>query len=172
MADRGAGNVKVATKADWYWGPRNRWAWRNMRRLFPTARVGRAPSGVAVLPEALQEEIGDILFQNPSDGSRATVVEMLATTYTDAFIVLKHGRILFERYFNGMRPDETHLLMSVTKSIVGALIGVLVEQERLAPDLRLEDVMPEHRETSFSCATLRHLIDMSVAGTADPSGGR
>ena len=150
------------TKENWYWGPGNRWAWRNMRRLFPTARVGCGSGAASVLPDARQD-LGEITYKRPSDGAQATIADMLATTHTDAFIVVKDGQIVFEQYFHGMQPHETHLLMSTTKSIVGTLAGVLAGQGRIDLDATVDGFLPGLADTSFAGATLQQLMDMQVA---------
>ena len=54
-----------------------------------------------------------------SEGRRTTVGDVLGATYTNGFLVLHRGRIVMERYFNGMTEDTLHLSQSVSKSLVG-----------------------------------------------------
>ena len=84
---------------------------------------------------------------------------MIADTWTDAVVVLHDGRIVFESYFNGMRGDP-HLLMSVTKSVVGCVAGILVEQGLLDPDQPATAYVPEVAGSGYDGATVRHLLDM------------
>ncbi len=63
-----------------------------------------------------------------------------------------------------MRADDVHLLQSVSKSITGALTGILVAQGALDPGDRVIRHIPELAGTSFEGATVRHLLDMR-AGT-------
>jgi CubicO group peptidase (beta-lactamase class C family) len=53
---------------------------------------------------------------------------------TRAIVVVKDGRILAERYAEGIGIDTQLLGFSVTKSVVSALIGVLVRQGKLKLD--------------------------------------
>jgi CubicO group peptidase (beta-lactamase class C family) len=53
---------------------------------------------------------------------------------TKAIVVVKDGRIVAERYAAGYGIDTPILGFSATKSVISALIGVLVRQGRLAPD--------------------------------------
>src|SRR5215472_10239128 len=69
--------------------------------------------------------------------------ELLAETYTDGFLVLHRGRIVTEQYFNGMGPDTPHLLMSVSKSVVSSVAGILAGQGLLDVNARVEQVVPE-----------------------------
>ncbi len=154
-----------ATTGNWYWGPANRWSWHNMRRLFPTARVGRGDGSPVALPEA-PIDIGGISFFDPVSSHDMTVAQMLDTTDTDGFIVVRHGKVIYETYRNGMTRDDPHLLMSMTKSVTGALAGILVEKGQLDPERLVTDYVPEVAGTIYDGATVRHLLDMVVA---DPS---
>lgn len=154
-----------ATVRNWYWEPYNRWSWHNMRRLFPTARIGRGDGPPLALPEA-PRDIGGISFLDPVSARRMTVAEMLDATDTDGFIVLHRGAIVYESYRHGMTRDDPHLLMSMIKSVTGALAGILVEKGQLDPDRPITDYVPEVAGTIYDGATVRQLLDMVVA---DPS---
>ena len=154
---------------NWYWGPANTWSWRNTRRLFPSARVGRGKGPVAVFQPQIQEfsqdanhDLGKISFGDPVSKQPMTVDAMLDATYTDGFIVLHHGRILSEMYRNGLTVDEPHLLMSVSKSIMGTLAGILVTRGQLDTGKLVTDYVPELKGTLYDGATVRNLLDMSV----------
>ncbi|MFP6745788.1 MAG: 6-aminohexanoate hydrolase, partial [Alphaproteobacteria bacterium] len=112
--------------------PFSRWGFCNIRRLLPTADVWRGDGPVAAL-EAAPRDLDGIAFED-RDGRAMTVAQMFAESYSDGFIVLHHGAIVTERYFNGFQPHQPHLLMSVTKSFVGSLTGILVERGMLDED--------------------------------------
>ena len=76
--------------------------------------------------------------------------------------MLKAGQVACERYFNGMTPATPHLLQSVSKSLTGALAGVLVGRKVLAPERPVEAYAPELERTSFAGATVRQVLDMST----------
>jgi CubicO group peptidase (beta-lactamase class C family) len=70
--------------------------------------------------------------------------------------VVQRGRLVFEHYVSGMTPATPHILMSVSKSMLGLLFGELgLDAER-----RVTDVLPELAPTAYAGATLRHLLDM------------
>jgi hypothetical protein len=154
--------ASTVTTANWYWGPGNRWAYRNMRRLFPTARIARGKGPVTPLPVKTRH-VDDIQFLDPVSGRKMTVGEMYGATHTDAFLVLKDGAIVVERYFNGMQPDDQHLLMSVSKSVAGSLTGLAVERGQLDLDRLVTAYLPELIGTVYDGATLRHALDMQIA---------
>jgi len=53
---------------------------------------------------------------------------------TRAIVVVKDGRLIAERYAEGIGIDTQLLGFSVTKSVISALVGVLVRQGRLKLD--------------------------------------
>ena len=46
----------------------------------------------------------------------------------NAFLVIRWGYLIFERYYGGCGQDDKHLVASVTKSFVSALIGIAIDQ--------------------------------------------
>lgn len=54
--------------------------------------------------------------------------------HTKAIVVVKDGRVIAERYADGVGVDTELLGFSATKSVVSALIGILVRQGKLAVD--------------------------------------
>ena len=146
---------------NWQDPPYNRWAFQHVRELIPTARIRRGDGAARRLPRA-ERDLSGIRYR--SDGRELTVGEMLAESYTDGFLVLHRGRIVTEQYFNNMRPDTPHLLMSVSKSVVSSVAGVLATQGRLDVSAPVATIVPELGGTSFAGATVQHLLDMR-AGT-------
>jgi CubicO group peptidase (beta-lactamase class C family) len=132
------------TLANWRASPYNRWGFHHVRELLPTADI---PNDRRRVRE---------LASQPFDFGALRI-----EPDTDGLLILHHGRILFERYANGMTPETPHILMSVSKSMLGLLFGLLgLEAERLVTDL-----VPEVKDTAYRGATLRHLLDMR-AGVA------
>lgn len=99
-----------------------------------------------------------------ADGRRTTLDEHLAETYCDGLCVVHDGHIVYERYFNGMTDGTAHLLMSVSKSVGAATLGVSIGNGLLAATDLVCDVAPEFVGTSLDGATVQHVIDMT-AGT-------
>jgi CubicO group peptidase (beta-lactamase class C family) len=73
--------------------------------------------------------------------------------------VVRAGRLVLERYANGMGPDTRHLSQSLAKSV----LGLLVRRLGLDPDAPVTDLVPEVGESGYRSASLRHLLDMTAA---------
>ena len=78
---------------------------------------------------------------------------------TDSLVILHRGRIIVERYAARMTAETPHILMSVSKSVLGLLTGILVSEGILDPDRQVTTVIPEVRESAYKLATIRHLLD-------------
>jgi CubicO group peptidase (beta-lactamase class C family) len=150
---------RLVTLANWRKAPFSAWGFRNVRRLIPTANI--AASGHPAALEVSLEDIGHIGFSG-HDGNPTTVSQALPATGTDAFIVLRRGRIATEWYGNGMSAAMPHIVFSVSKSICGTLGGILAERGLLDPDDRVVDYVPELGASVYAGCTIRHLLDMAV----------
>ncbi|MDP3209381.1 MAG: serine hydrolase, partial [Rhodoglobus sp.] len=86
-----------------------------------------------------------------------------ASTWTDALLVVSKGEVVGEWCADGILPDDRHLLMSVSKSICGVVIGSLVDDGLLDPDATVAHYVPELARSAFGSATVQQVLDMEVA---------
>jgi CubicO group peptidase (beta-lactamase class C family) len=149
------------TVKNWYWGPGNRWSYKHTSRIFPSATIYRGTGPVAKLEYALRD-LGDVSFVNPITKSRMSITQMYAATDTDALLVMQGGKIVTEQYFNGMKPEDRHLLMSVSKSVLGVLAGIIVGEGRLDLNAQITFYIPELKGSAYDGATVQNLLDMTV----------
>jgi CubicO group peptidase (beta-lactamase class C family) len=152
----------AVTSANWIDAPHNRWGFRHVAELTRTATISRGDGPLSDLPRT-EEDLGGFPFSY--EGREISLAGMLEETYTDAFLVIRRGRIVFERYFDGMAPEEPHLLMSVSKSLTSILCGALVAKGALTTEDLVVDHVEELRGTSWEGCTVQALLDMR-AGTA------
>ncbi|MFM8746716.1 MAG: serine hydrolase domain-containing protein [Aestuariivirga sp.] len=156
---QGAPPSLVPPRAGWDRPPWNRWSFQNIRQLLPTAEVWRGDGGVRDLPRAERDLDG--LEVDAVGGGRTSLAGLLDDTYTDGFLVLKDGRIVYERYFNGMAPRSLHLSQSVAKSVTAAAAGALAGKGLLDVNAAVTDYIPELAGTAYRGARLQHLLDMT-----------
>jgi CubicO group peptidase (beta-lactamase class C family) len=149
------------TLENWQDPPFNRWAFQHVRELIPSARIGSKTSAVRPLPKQ-ERQLASLAFG--WNGQELTVGEFLDGTWTDGFLVVHRGAVVTEQYFNGMRPETPHLLMSVSKSVTSTVAGILAGRGALDPAAEVTTIVPELAGTSFAGATVQHLLDMR-AGT-------
>jgi len=163
MLDEAATALGVTT-ANWIDAPYNRYGFRHVPDLTRSAVISRGDGPVRELPRA-EREIGGITFA--FEGRSLTVDEMLTETFTDGLLVLRAGAVVAERYLDGMTPTDTHLLMSVSKSLTSILCGRLVAQGLLTPDDLVTTHLPELAGTAWDGCRLQHLLDMRAGNAWD-----
>jgi len=94
---------------------------------------------------------------------------------TRAIVVMKSGRIVAERYADGIGPETPLLGFSMTKSVISALTGVLVRQGKLkldgpAPVAAWKDPSdPRHAITVDQL--LRHTAGLALGSSLEASLG-
>ncbi|MGF7005458.1 serine hydrolase domain-containing protein [Aminobacter sp. BE322] len=147
-------------KTAWDMPPWNRWAFQHVREIVPTAEVWRGEGPVRELPRA--ETDLDQLPVSDSTGKPTTLTGLLDETYTDGFIVLKDGKIAYERYFNAMTARTPHLSQSVAKSVTGTVFGILAGRGVVDPKKLVTDYLPDLAATGWNGATVQHVLDMTT----------
>ncbi|MBS1693378.1 MAG: serine hydrolase [Actinobacteria bacterium] len=134
-----------------------RWAFRHMREIIPTQPISAPPAprpltaATSTLPDLPVVRL---------DGRHASVEEVMADTHTDGIMVLHDGAVVDERYFAGMTASTRHLIMSVSKSLIGCVAGVLSHRGLLDPGAPLTDYVPEAGGCGYRGATVRDVLDM------------
>lgn len=81
--------------------------------------------------------------------------------YTRAIVVVHKGRIIAERYGDGITKDTPLLSWSIAKSMVNALIGIMVQQGKI--DIRKPAAVPEWQNVDDPrrAITLDKMLKMS-----------
>ncbi len=138
--------------------PQQRWAFSHMRELVPTVNIA-CEGAVSVLPVALRDDLDDVRLVT-LDGQAMTWRDSLAATYTDAILVMKNGLVVYERHFGATTPATQHILFSVTKSFVGTIAEMLIEEGRIKPDAKAAEYVAELAGSGLGDATIREILDM------------
>jgi len=116
----------------------------------------------------------DWLLANPASvGMRQEILSELdreiRTRFSsiNACVVVKSGYLVYERYTNGFGPENKHLVASVTKSFISALIGIAVERGNIeGVHQRVLDFFPEYKpgpdDRLKQQLTVKHLLTMTA----------
>ncbi|MBN7822455.1 serine hydrolase domain-containing protein [Bowmanella yangjiangensis] len=128
-------------------------------RQFPARAIGAAPDP---LPLARGKPLGEVEFRYADSARRLD--DFLQDTRTHAFLVLHKGQIRREQYFNGGTAETRFLANSLTKSLVGLLVGVALEQGLIASlDEPVSLYLPELAGSAYDSASVRQVLDMTTA---------
>lgn len=139
-------------------GELSRFVYLHPSQFFPAAVIHRRGI-VSELVYDLNPEVGTYNLSLGPDSSR-TLDQYIAESPIDGFIVLHQGRIVYEAYPR-MQPQDSHLLFSVTKAIVGTAVGILEDRKEI--DLRhgIDVYIPELRGTAWEGISGRDILEMS-----------
>jgi CubicO group peptidase (beta-lactamase class C family) len=149
---------KQVTLANWRTSPFNQWAFQHVREIVPSANI---PNDASQIQNPYREDHDFSSMEIKLVGQRPlTYDEFLKKTGTDGLVILKNGKIIEERYFHGMERNTPHILMSVSKSILGLVTGILIEQKIFIDSDKVCAIIPELGSTAYKEATIRDLLDM------------
>ena len=144
-------DLSFGAKLDnWRSTPYSKWAFHHVREIVPTADIENKSGLVNNL---------SLDIQRFEDLNLELVME---ETETDAIVIAQNNSILFEKYNNGMSEKSPHILFSVSKSILGLIVGALIENKTLKESDLIIKFIPELKMTAYSDATVRDLLDMRV----------
>ena len=89
-------------------------------------------------------------------------------TFTNAFLVMRDGRIVFEDYRNRMTPVTRHIAFSMSKTITALLYGTAMAKGEIASlDDPVTRYVPELSASGYGKATIRNLLEMRSGVDAD-----
>jgi len=103
-----------------------------------------------------------LLLVFAATNAESSIDELLFPKYsavikTDAAIVMKDGKIVYERYGNGYTAASKHLSWSLAKTVTGILVGVAVDQGYLNYTDSVRKWFPQFKGT----ATVLDVLQMS-----------
>jgi len=145
------------TLANWRKPPFNKWAFSHVREIIPSSQIKGAGKKASFLPQKpIDFSSISIKYQEQVKGWD----EFIAETYTDDLVILHQGQLVYEYYRADLDAASPHILMSVSKSILGLIFGILAQQNVVKPEQLLCDWVPELQDSAYRQATLRDLLDM------------
>ncbi len=131
---------------------------RNMDAYFPV-RVFHREGPVSDLPQG--DEI-QLPATYAYDGESRDTQTFLDDTDTTGLLVVKNGRVTYENYRRGNTRDTRWISWSVGKSFISALIGIAIEEGKIASvNDQLVTYAPELKGTSYDGVTIRNALEMS-----------
>jgi CubicO group peptidase (beta-lactamase class C family) len=91
-----------------------------------------------------------------------------------SFMLVRHGKVVAEAWWNPYRPELKHTMYSVSKSFTSTAIGFAVSEKRLRVGDKVISFFPQYAPAStgsyLSELTVKDLLTMSVGQDPDPTG--
>ena len=145
--------------ANWRNRPFNAWAFHHVREIVPSADIANAADDIWQFAQQ-PDDLSSLAFTHC--GADYSLDRFMSETATDGMVILHRGKVIVERYANGMNAATPHILMSVSKSVTGLVAGCAVAKGALDPEQRVTSIIPEMRDSVYADTTVRHVLDMRV----------
>lgn len=109
--------------------------------FMPSWRL--APAGDAPVAATQQRPLDGFPVVDPLDGGRRDLGFLLdSRLYVNGVVVLRNGRVVAERYRNGLTPEKPRLLLEATRPLLNLLGAISVSQGKLAADKSIVRYLP------------------------------
>jgi CubicO group peptidase (beta-lactamase class C family) len=148
------------TIANWRTAPYSRWSFQNLRELVPTAEI-RATAEEPETALALSPLLDTPLETGLAGTTNARA--FLDYAHTDAFVLMKGGRIVAEHYAPHAHINARHIVFSISKSLTALVSAVLEEQGVIDPDSPVVSLIPEAKGSAYGDCSYRDVLDMRVS---------
>ena len=148
------------TLANWRTAPYSRWSFQNVRDLVPTAPIA------AAAPVAETPVVSDAFLDAPMETGLAgasSARAFLQHAHTDAFVLMRAGKIVAEYYAPHCDPNVPHLVFSISKSMVALVFGLLEADGLIEAGRPVTDYLPEAKDSVYGDCTCRDVLDMRVS---------
>lgn len=131
---------------------------RNIERYFPTKEIA-----IADKSSYIKQESNVILPENFNFfGVEHSIKDFIDTIDVTGLIVIKDNSIVYENYYKGNNSESLTIAWSVSKSFVGALIGIAVEEGFINNiEEYAIDYIPELKDSAYENVTIKNLLQMS-----------
>ncbi|MEO9211468.1 MAG: serine hydrolase [Ginsengibacter sp.] len=87
---------------------------------------------------------------------------ILSDSYTAAFLIIRNDSIIYEKYFDDFDKKSLLPSFSVSKSFVGTLVGIAVQEEKISVNDPITKFIPElkKKDSNFEKISIQQLLDM------------
>ena len=132
-------------------------------QIFATRRVDASKSAWP-LPHAEAK----LDFTYEYGGATHAAADALDRTYTNALIIIKHGKIVTEIYRNETNETTHFISFSMAKSITSILIGLAVADGHIhSIDDEITRYVPELKDSAYDGVTIHQALQMRSGANYD-----
>lgn len=139
---------------------------RAMEAFFPTELVSARPNRLSFPKGA---DLKPIRYR--FDNQERSLDDMIAQTYTNAMVVVRNGKIVYELYRNGANAASRFQIQSISKSVNSLLIGQAIGEGRIGSvDDPIDRYIPELRGSAYEGVSIADALQMQSGVAYDDNG--
>jgi len=149
--------------SNWDVAPFNAFTFTRTEEIFPTLIISAGSGPVAPLihtPEQIDMTL--LMVTDPATGDSISADRLLNDRIRNSGLILIHkGKVIHESYRNGLTREVRHIGMSASKSFIGMLAKIAMQQGLLDENELVAKYVPEVRDKkAWGDVTVRHVLDM------------
>ncbi len=116
----------------------------------------------AKTPDSVLEAVNSMLAEDEADES----------VKFESVMILKHGKVIYEKWLGDAAPDKPHAMHSVSKSFTATAVGMAVDEGLLKVTDKLVDLfpdqLPEEVSDNLAAVTVHDLLTMNCGHETEP----
>lgn len=151
------GSPDNLTLSNFQFGPINRWSFSHLDEVLPTVNIANSSERLLTL-ERSDAYVKD--FSIPFQGREQSIDDIAESWYIDGLLVLKNGKIVFEKYYGHLTEERPHLMNSISKSVVGLLAGKLADDGVIDLSKPVSHYVPALAASGWGPDSLQTVLDM------------
>ncbi len=129
-------------------------------RIFPYRELKPSPKPRPIPEDPASGRMPESLV---FEGKTLELDRFFRENQTLAFIAIRNGKRISERYYNGHAPDAVSMSFSMAKSFTSLLIGCAIRDGYIrSENQRVTDFLPELAPNGFDQVRIRHLLQMTA----------
>ncbi len=142
-----------------FWTPEQQVAgYRNLNMIFPTRKI-LAGETTLELPEQ-KLNLADVEIR--TDDDVLTVDQYFYQQNVAGMLVIKNGKIVYERYGLGNTEENLWVSFSVAKSVTSLLVGAAIKDGYIqSVDEKVTDYLPRLKNSAYDQSTIGNILQMS-----------
>ncbi len=131
----------------------------NMQNFFPTSTPIKASDNPFIFEKVDKYSIPETFY---FEGEEKNIQEALDYFQTDGLMILKNGEIILENYWNKNQETSRHIIWSVSKSFLSALIGIALDEGLIEDiDEPVTKYLKDFKGSGYEGVSIRNLLQMS-----------
>lgn len=131
----------------------------NMKEFFPTSTPIKASENPHIFKKRDDFYMPELY---EFGGEKKSIQEAIDYFNTDGLMILKDGEVLYENYWNKNKENSRHIIWSVSKSFLSALVGIALD-EGLIDDINdpIIKYLKDFEGTGYEGVSIKNLLQMS-----------
>ena len=131
----------------------------NMKEFFPTSTPIKASENPHIFKKRDDFYMPELY---EFGGEKKPIQEAIDYFNTDGLMILKDGEVLYENYWNKNKENSRHIIWSVSKSFLSALVGIALD-EGLTDDINdpIIKYLKDFEGTGYEGVSIKNLLQMS-----------